>query len=84
MPLNEMEKAQVRQFLESQSAKRWIEHCIRSLPKLELGKYPMDVYNASMSRREHWREAFEFAQSCVQEDPRPVDYGPEPIDNSRD
>ena len=83
--LNDMEKAQVRQFLDSALGARWLEHCLRSFHTLELGKVPMDAYHASLLQKEGWIAAFEFAKKCVQEEPQLPDYGQlQPIDTVTD
>jgi len=62
------DQAHVRDFLNTVSAKKWLEHARKSCPKLDLAKVSgIEMPHASLLKEAGWREAISFLEGCVQE-----------------
>lgn len=81
--MNEQDRAVVRQWLGSETGKRWLEECRNSYHPLELGKVPMDAYSASLIEASGWEKCLKWIKNSSLE-LQVQHYGVQPIETTKD
>ena len=81
--MNEQDRAIVRQFMATDTGKRWLEEARNSYHVPELGKVPMDAYHAALLEAQGWAKCVEWLRNSSREILVPH-YGIQPIETTKD